>query len=143
MSQDGPDRSPCGVAFSLRPVGVVHAAGSGQAGHGSAVLELFPPWMMETGHLQAGSRIWVLTYRSSRGCTTGPSGKRIEETCHPLGICQALVVEVRGALLRVEGLDLVDGTPILQIQSAPGRPGRPGRRTKPHAHVPPAQGEPR
>ncbi|MDH4198179.1 MAG: tRNA (N6-threonylcarbamoyladenosine(37)-N6)-methyltransferase TrmO [Candidatus Aminicenantes bacterium] len=45
---------------------------------------------------------------------------------NPLGLTVVRVLGRRGAVLRVSGLDLVDGTPILDIKPLTGR-DRPGR----------------
>ena len=42
---------------------------------------------------------------------------------HPLGIDQVVLLETTGLLLRVEGLNVADGTPIMDIQPIKGQPG--------------------
>ena len=131
---------PFGVAFSLQPKGIVHApllpeAGRPAASQGRAVLEIFPSFIEETKGLRAGSRIWVLTYQAkAEAATAAPAEEGLPSLRdmladptivgrHPLGIDQVVLLEITGLLLRVEGLNVADGTPIMDIQPIKGQPG--------------------
>jgi len=158
VSSELPGRQPFGVAFSLQPKGIVHAPLPPGAGEplpvtrlGMAVLEVFPTFLEETLALQPGTPLWVLTYQPradsppTAAWETLPSlGDMLADPTihgrHPLGVDQVTLLETTGLLLRVEGLEVEDGTPILDIQPIKERTsmGRPRHGATPRSPEEPA-----
>jgi tRNA (Thr-GGU) A37 N-methylase len=126
------------VAFTLRPIGLVHAAPRRGARipkylvpKGRATLEVFHPYAPGLQGLYAGSDVWVVTWHApaSRSHADGWSdGQGLlgvfatssVERPNPLEFQRARVVDLDTdkGLLRVEGLDAEDGAPILDIRPA-------------------------
>ena len=118
--------------IEIRPVGVVHA---GKA-EGECTIELRAELEPALLGLTPGDRLQVLYWMHRLG-----EGDRRVLRCHPMGDASkpkrgvfALrspmrpnpigstvveVMEVRGTQLRVSGLDALDGSPVVDLKSAP------------------------
>jgi len=133
----GPPRGP----FALTPIGWVSSPYQRRFGtpqqaaaidsHSPAVLELDPARIPEDAlrDLVGFERIWVLTFLH-RGGTWGPlvrppRGPRVRrglfatrspDRPNPLGLSAVQLVRIEGLRLHVLGVDLLDGTPILDIK---------------------------
>ena len=137
-SEEGqPIRGP----FALEPIGWVRSPYQRRFGtpqqasaidsHADAVLELdaarIPPEALTD--LAGIERIWVLSYLHRSG-TWGPRvrpprGPRVQRALfatrspdrpNPLGLSAVQLLRVEGTKLHVRGVDLLDGTPILDIK---------------------------
>jgi tRNA (adenine37-N6)-methyltransferase len=130
----------CGP-FSLTPIGWVSSPyqrrfGTPQQASAvdsdrEAVLELDPAQIPETalGDLVGVERIWILSFLHRSG-TWGPlvrppRGPRVRrglfatrspDRPNPLGLSAVQLVRIDGLRLHVRGVDLLDGTPILDIK---------------------------
>jgi tRNA-Thr(GGU) m(6)t(6)A37 methyltransferase TsaA len=127
--------------FSVTPIGWVRSPYRRRFGtpqqasaidsRSDAVLELDPALIPERAlaDLAGVERIWVLAYLHRSG-TWGPSvrpprGPRVRRSLfatrspdrpNPLGLSAVQLVRVEGVRLHVRGVDLLDGTPILDIK---------------------------
>ncbi len=96
-----------------------------------AVLELDPTRIppLALADLQGVERIWILSWldrgegwapevRPPRGDRTrrGVFATRSPDRPNPIGLSAVTLVRVEGNHLRVRGIDLLDGTPILDIK---------------------------
>jgi tRNA (adenine37-N6)-methyltransferase len=127
--------------FALSPIGYVRspyqrrfgtpqqatAADSAQ----DAVLELIPTLIpgAALGDLQGMERLWVLSWLH-RGGTWAPQvmpprGPRVRrglfatrspDRPNPIGLSAVRLIRVEGCNLHVNGIDLIDGTPVLDIK---------------------------
>lgn len=129
----GPSGSPVtGVIFTLPAVGVVHtpfhqgcAIPNNFEHFARGTVEMFfnePPALSD---LLGGDLVWLITYCPSEGRTATQAGDVRacdEDDAYPTrgtgGLALTLVKLTgrRGNLLTVEGLDLDDGTPLLDIK---------------------------
>ncbi len=133
------ERGPApAVAFTLRPIGLVHAASIKRARlpkyfmpRGRAALELFHPYAPGLQGLYEGMDLWVITYHALSGYLPGDAWQGGEglpgvfattalQRPNPIEFLRAKVMTVDPAqgLLHVEGLDAEDGAPILDIRPA-------------------------
>ena len=126
------------VAFTLRPIGIVHAAPVKRARlpkyfvpRGRAALELFHPYLPGLQGLYEGLDLWVITYHALSGRIPSDAWQGGEghpgvfattalQRPNPIEFLRAKVMTVDPAqgLLHVEGLDAEDGAPILDIRPA-------------------------
>lgn len=126
------------VAFTLRPIGLVHAAARRGARlpkyfipRGRATLEVFHPYVPGLQGLYAGSEIWVVTWHAPASGSHGDGRDEGQgllgvfatstvERPNPIEFQRARVVDLDTdkGLFRVEGLDIEDGAPILDIRPA-------------------------
>ncbi len=126
---------PLGVAFSVTPKGVVHSPlrRGGKAPKSCRresweILELFPQFLDDLAGLGVGSQVLVLTYRAEamRGSDLGlgnswpdfHAGTESEPNLpnHPIRIDRVTILGIEGCRLQVRGLEVEDGTPILDLQ---------------------------
>jgi len=137
------------VAFTVRPIGIVHTTHRKSARchkyfvpRGRATLELFRPYLPGIQGLYPGVELWITTYHAPSGrlpadSWQGPEGvpgvfaTNSVERPNPIEFLRARVVELHpeSGLIRVEGLDVEDGAPILDIRpvtSPHHRMARPG-----------------
>ena len=120
----------------LRSIGTVHNATS--AAHrdtrwqdSESEIEIDAPWRDALDGLDAFSHIWVLTYLdrlpapeslrvnpkpADASVRVGIFATRSPQRPNPIGICAVELLQVRGNVLRVRGLDALDGTPVLDIK---------------------------
>jgi len=132
-------------AFSFRPIGFMRSpyakridaphqptvvAGTESGTAMEATLEL-EPWVAETAlrDLAGFARVWLLfVFHLSEGWAPlvqpprGPKGKRgvlatrSPHRPNPIGLSCLELVAVEGRTLRLRGVDLLDGTPVLDIK---------------------------
>jgi L-fuculose-phosphate aldolase len=124
--------------FTATPIGVVHSRLRNQAEAPKnysesteiATLEIYPPYRDGLKGLKAGQSILVLFWlhearrdllqvyprgdrsRGLQGVFTTRSPMRP----NPIAVSELKVLAVRGAELEVSGIDVIDGTPILDIK---------------------------
>ena len=141
MSGSADEREQPRGPFSLRAIGWVSSPyqrrfGTPQQASAvdsdrEAVLQLDPELIPEEAlrDLLGVERIWVLSYLHRSG-TWGPSvrpprGPRVRRSLfatrspdrpNPLGLSAVELVRIEGTNLHVRGVDLLDGTPILDIK---------------------------
>lgn len=126
------------VTFTLRPIGLVHASPGKRARvpkyfvpKGKATLELFHPYFQGLQGLCGGMDIWVLAYHTLSGripadswqgghCLPGVFATTSIERPNAIEFLRARIQEIDPGvgLLQVEGLDVEDGAPILDIRPA-------------------------
>ena len=127
--------------FTMQPIGWVRSPYQRRFGtpqqasavdsNSDATLELDPERVPETAvrDLVGMERLWVLSYLDRSG-TWGalvrpPRGPRVRRSLfatrspdrpNPIGLSAVQLVRVEGLVLHVRGVDLLDGTPILDIK---------------------------
>jgi len=146
MSRDYTDAVPFPDTISLRPIGVVRAPYTerhntprqpgleGPMEQGSdaiSELVLFPELLSADAlrDLERFDRVWVISLfhlngplrkalvRPPRGGPArGVLATRAPHRPNPIGLSCAPLVEVRGHTVALRGLDLLDGTPVLDIK---------------------------
>lgn len=124
------------VAFTLQPIGLVRVAArrSGRlpryfTAKGKAALEVFHPYAPGLLGLYEGLELWVVTYHAPTGQLLPDSAEgraRLQgvfnsssvERPNPIEFQRARVitVDVERGLVQVEGPDLADGAPILDLR---------------------------
>jgi tRNA-Thr(GGU) m(6)t(6)A37 methyltransferase TsaA len=122
--------------FRMRPIGVVHSGEANPPRHWSisqveGELEIQPGYREALSDIRPGERIVVLFafHRSPpfarRHLKQIPPSRQeprgVFSTCspvrpNPIGLSVVEVLRVEGTRLRVRGLDMLDGTPILDIK---------------------------
>jgi tRNA-Thr(GGU) m(6)t(6)A37 methyltransferase TsaA len=136
------------VTYSLNPIGWVRsslkrptdAPKQGYEGAPDATLEIEPAFVSGLDAIRAGQEIIILTWlhQASRDVLavhprddvsnplTGVFATRSADRPNPVGLHRVKVLEIEGAKLRVEGLEAIDGTPIIDLKpvidaSLPGK----------------------
>ena len=131
--------------FTLAPIGYVHSTlrertgAPRQAGEGApeAEVEILPEYVDALDGIEAGQEIWILTWlhqaRRSvlkvhpRGCLENPIAgvfaTRSPDRPNPIGLHRARVLSVEGGRVRVQALEAIDGTPVVDIKPVLGRAG--------------------
>lgn len=127
------------TSLTLEPIGVVRtgfaekdeAPRQGVVGESEAVIELFPGRNLEHAieDLAGWERIWVIFwFHQNPGwrpkvlpprSTTGRKGVLATRSPHrpnPLGLSAVRLLRVDGLQLHVQGVDMIDGTPVLDIK---------------------------
>jgi len=127
-----------GGRFDLRPIGVIRstvkkrseAPKQGSEGAPEAWIEI-EPWAVAGLHtLKAGDKIWVITWlhqgkrevlqvhpRSDpKRALTGVFATRSPDRPNPLGLHPVTVLEIAGNRLRVEPIEVIDGTPVVDMK---------------------------
>ena len=132
-----------GAPMNLNPVGMVlsphqdrHALPhQGRGRDIQAVIKIFPQYEAAAREIQPGGLIWVLSWMHQAERTvlqvhpqgdqtrplTGVFSTRSPARPNPIGLSLVEVVERTGNEITVRGLEVVDGTPILDIK--PHSPG--------------------
>jgi tRNA-Thr(GGU) m(6)t(6)A37 methyltransferase TsaA len=128
-------------SFDVRPIGFVRsplrdvadAPNQAYEGGSEALLELDPAYADALHRIQPGDRLDVLTWlhladrtvmqTHPRGDTsiplTGVFLTRSPDRPNPIGVHQVTVTAIEGATtLRVDALEAVDGTPIVDLKVA-------------------------
>jgi len=127
-----------GGRFDLRPIGVIRstlkkrseAPKQGSEGAPEVWIEI-EPWAVAGLHtLKAGDKIWVITWlhqgkrevlqvhpRSDpKRALTGVFATRSPDRPNPLGLHPVTVLEIAGNRLRVEPIEAIDGTPVVDMK---------------------------
>lgn len=131
-----------GERFELRPIGRVEsplrdpaaAPKQGDEGAPEAWLAFEPAVAPALGGIAAGDAVLVFTWLHRAGreaLSVHPRGDasrpaqgvfstRSPDRPNPIGLHRAVVLEVDGTRLRVDGLEALDGTPILDLKPVLG-----------------------
>jgi len=132
-----PDREAQMKEITYRPIGVVHSEFVKQegtpiqsvfAGNAKGYIELDPAYAPALKDLEGMERIWVL-YHLDRAAPYQPLvvpylddskhglfATRSPPRPNPIGISVLRLIAVKGNRLEVEGMDILDGTPLLDIK---------------------------
>lgn len=125
--------------ITITPVGVVHcelqatkdAPKNYSESSVTGTLEIFPPYLEAMDGIIAGSTLVVLFWFDqvrrdtlkvhprgdrSRGLR-GVFATRSPARPNPVALSELIVLGVQGNLIEVSGLDVIDGTPIVDIKS--------------------------
>jgi tRNA (adenine37-N6)-methyltransferase len=123
--------------MTLQPIGVIHSSHEQAAGTPvqaslaagvEGTVEVFPQFAPGLKDLEGFERIWlvywfdrvkepqlvVIPYLDT--ATHGLFATRAPCRPNPIGLSAVRLLEVRGNLLRVDGLDVLDNTPLLDIK---------------------------
>jgi tRNA-Thr(GGU) m(6)t(6)A37 methyltransferase TsaA len=126
-------------SFEISPIGYVHstlkertgAPRQGWEGAPDARLEIHPAFVEGLDGIQSGQDIWIVTWlhesRRSvlkvrprgdlRNPLTGVFATRSPDRPNPIGLHRAKVLSIDGnGWLQVQGLEAIDGTPIIDIK---------------------------
>ncbi|BEQ16579.1 tRNA (N6-threonylcarbamoyladenosine(37)-N6)-methyltransferase TrmO [Desulfoferula mesophila] len=136
-----------GATFSLRPIGVVKSAltsmdaapPQGPEAGTEAVIELDPAWSEGLDGLAPGRWLWVLCLfdrakepklkvhpRGDRSRPiTGLFNSRSPHRPNPISLTLVRLEALEGNRLRVRGLEMIDGTPVLDIKPWSGNIDQP------------------
>ena len=120
------------VRSSLR--GLAEAPKQGDEGAPEATVEIDPRFAAAAADLRAGDEILLVTWldRADRGVQavhprddstrplTGVFSTRSPDRPNPIGLHRVRVLGVDGPRLRVDGLEAVDGTPIVDVKPVLG-----------------------
>jgi len=127
-----------GGRFDLRPIGVIRstlkkrseAPKQGSEGAPEAWIEI-EPWAVAGLHtLKAGDKIWVITWlhqgnremlqvhprSDAKRALAGVFATRSPDRPNPLGLHPVTVLEIAGNRLRVEPIEAIDGTPVVDMK---------------------------
>ena len=126
------------VRWTVRPIGVVHSPFSGErrpppqpalAGEEAVgTVEVFPEYEEGLDQVEMLPRIWIVSWLDRAGPVrmrlvprgrTGMRGlftTRAPSRPNPIGISPVRLLRRDGLVLHVSGLDLMDGTPVLDIK---------------------------
>jgi len=121
----------------LRPIGVIHSPHQQAAGTPvqsslatgiSGTVEVLPEFAAGLKDLEAFDRIWLM-YWFDRASPYHPTVKPYLDTVerglfatraparpNPIGISAVKLLSVEGNMLTVDGMDILDGTPLLDIK---------------------------
>ena len=132
-------------SFDIFPIGYVHstlkkrsgAPRQGWEGAPDARLEILPAFVEGLDGIQSGQDIWILTWlhesqRSDlkvhpRGEVQNPLmgvfATRSPDRPNPIGLHRAKVLSVDDGWLQVQGLEAIDGTPVIDIKPVLERGG--------------------
>jgi thiamine-monophosphate kinase len=133
--------APNDAGLRLAPIGRVRsplasregAPKSEREGAPAAWIDLDPSLAPALDGLAPGQRVLILTWlhladRSvlrvhPRGDTANPMrgvfSTRSPDRPNPIGLHEVTILEIRGTSLLVDGLEAVDGTPVVDVKSAP------------------------
>lgn len=126
--------------FDITPIGYVRSvlkerAGAprqGSEGAPDARLEIDAAFAQGLDGIEAGQEIWIFTWLhqakrevlkvhprgDARNAMKGVFATRSPDRPNPIGLHLANVLSVDGCGLEVEGLEAIDGTPVLDIKPA-------------------------
>lgn len=142
MNQVDPQTAP-GAPMILKAIGRVRSPQQdthalphqGRGRDIQTVIEIFPPYQAAARHIQPGRLIWVLTWMhlaerhllqvhpqgDQAKPLTGVFSTRSPARPNPIGLSLVEVLARTAAEITVRGLEVVDGTPVLDIK--PHHPG--------------------
>jgi tRNA-Thr(GGU) m(6)t(6)A37 methyltransferase TsaA len=137
MDTDSP-RGPTIPAMTLQPIGVVHSAFTDQAGtpiqpalagpDAVGTVEVYPQYGEALDDLEGFERIWLVCWLHRAGQVRlkvqpylddrerGLFATRAPSRPNPIGISAVRLVRREGLTLHVADLDVLDGTPLLDIK---------------------------
>ena len=124
--------------YYLRPIGVIRstlkkrseAPKQGSEGAPDAWIEI-EPWASAGLHrMKVGDKVWIITWfheadrdvlqvhpRSDpKRALTGVFATRSPDRPNPLGLHPVTVLEIAGNRLRVEPIEAIDGTPVVDLK---------------------------
>jgi len=124
-------------ATLLRPIGIIHTPHRDQAGApiqptfaegARGTITIFDPYVEALSDLSGFERIWllfefdrsapwasrVIPYRDV--VTRGLFATRAPARPNPIGLSAVRLLSIDGNTLQVEGVDMLDGTPLLDIK---------------------------
>jgi tRNA-Thr(GGU) m(6)t(6)A37 methyltransferase TsaA len=121
--------------IEFKPIGIVHN-GMNKAHRDTrwadieSQIDIDAQWSAALNGLAEFSHIWVITYldrmrADSQGIPLQKAGHspgvgvfatRGPQRPNPIGICAVELMQLQGHLLRVRGLDALDGTPVLDLK---------------------------
>ena len=121
--------------IEFEPIGIVHN-GMNEAHRDThwvdveSEIDIDAQWSAALDGLAEFSHIWIVTYldrvkSASQGVSSqdrhhspgvGIFATRGPQRPNPIGICAVELMEVQGHILRVRGLDALDGTPVLDLK---------------------------
>ena len=122
--------------IEFTPIGIVHNA-IAEAHRDTpwqeieSDIEIDAPWRDALDGLAAFSHIWVVTYldrlptpaslrvqpkKPEDSPRIGIFATRAPQRPNPIGICAVELLQMRSNILRVRGLDALDGTPVLDLK---------------------------
>jgi tRNA-Thr(GGU) m(6)t(6)A37 methyltransferase TsaA len=129
-------------AYEVHPIGVVDslltdpadAPKQGDEGSPQAVLDIDPEYANGLASLAVGDHVLVLTWLHlaardvlsvhPRGNPDNPRrgvfNTRSPDRPNPIGLHRVQIVSIDGTRIRVEGLEAIDGTPIVDLKSVRG-----------------------
>ncbi|HUZ96066.1 MAG TPA: tRNA (N6-threonylcarbamoyladenosine(37)-N6)-methyltransferase TrmO [Edaphobacter sp.] len=127
-------------SFDIAPIGYVRSvlkerAGAprqGSEGAPDARLEIDAAFVRGLDGIEAGQEIWIFTWLHQgersvlevhprgdvRNAVKGVFATRSPDRPNPIGLHLAKVLSVDGCLLAVQGLEAIDGTPVIDIKPA-------------------------
>ena len=130
------------VTYELRPIGVVRseltrreaAPRQGREGAPHAWIEIDPAMVAGLEGIAMGAEIIVVTWfhlahrdrlkvhrrGDTRQPATGVFSTRSPDRPNPLGLHPVTVLEIAGNRLRVEPMEAIDGTPVVDIKPVIG-----------------------
>jgi tRNA-Thr(GGU) m(6)t(6)A37 methyltransferase TsaA len=121
--------------IAFKPIGIVHN-GMTEAHRDTrwtdleSEIDIDAQWSAALDGLAEFSHIWIVTYldrvrsaspgilpqKPDHSPGVGIFATRGPQRPNPIGICAVELVQVQGHILRVRGLDALDGTPVLDLK---------------------------
>lgn len=127
-------------SFDVTPIGYVRSAlkertgapRQGSEGAPDAWLEIDAAFAQGLDGVEAGQEIWIFTWLhqakrevlkvhprgDARNTVRGVFATRSPDRPNPIGLHLAKVVSVDGCRLEVQGLEAIDGTPVVDLKPA-------------------------
>src|SRR4051812_9056512 len=120
--------------IALRPIGVVRsslAAGARMPVNGvSAAVEVYDEFAPALAEIESNTHVWVIAWLHTAGhelqtrgrhARPGGEGRGVFALRHaarpnPLGLTAARLLGVEGRLVRLDRLDFLDGTPVVDLK---------------------------
>ena len=126
--------------YSVQPIGVVrssimqrkNAPRQGNEDAPEAWIEVRPEYRDAIDGLGVGADVWVLTWLHQgrretlkvhprgTGVLTGVFATRSPDRPNPIGLHRTTVVEIDGLRIRLSAMEVVDGTPVVDIKPVLG-----------------------
>jgi tRNA-Thr(GGU) m(6)t(6)A37 methyltransferase TsaA len=124
--------------FSIKPIGVIHSEIKNRKdapkfyteGAPNASLDIFAPFIRGLGRMREGDEIIVITWlhrarrtvlqvhpRGDKSAPlTGVFSTRSPDRPNPVGLHRAKVIEIKGRKLQIGPIEVIDGTPVVDIK---------------------------
>lgn len=122
-------------SFQVRPIGVVHSTvrepGAMPVNGVPAAVEVYEEYAPALAAIESNTHVWVIAWlhqagttlqalgrhlRHGAGAPRGVFGLRHAARPNPLGLCAARLLGVEGRLVHLDRLDLIDGTPVVDLK---------------------------